>query len=108
MWATTHSSIARFAKVREGSGVSNARHATASVRWSGYAEQVDLRGYERVECPVCEGAREWHDRPCPACGGEGELDQRQVDQMDMRDYQMIECPAAVGTTITEHLWGPVA
>ncbi|MER8792317.1 hypothetical protein NKH71_31545 [Mesorhizobium sp. M0983] len=51
-----------------------------------YAEQTDLR----VECLVCEGERDWHDRPCPGCGGEGKLDQRQVDRIGMRDYEMIE------------------
>jgi DnaJ-class molecular chaperone len=41
-----------------------------------FADQVDLREYKKVNCPVCEGKARYRGNDCPACGGLAKINRR--------------------------------
>lgn len=66
--------------------------ATTATARTRYLEETG-----QVDCRVCSGKGTRKGRDCPACGGEGAIDEDQARYIDLADYEDVDCPLCDAT-----------
>jgi len=51
-----------------------------------FAENVDLRDFDQINCPLCDGKGRHEGDDCPVCHGDGKMDRRFAEAVDLNSF----------------------